>query len=265
MTAESWTGGDMGSKRADSRVVIISGASRGLGREISRQYCRRGLRVAGLARDTERLASLGAEIAGFPGEFLGLTVDVTDADRVKQAVTGLIDRWGRIDIAIANAGIAGAGWAAKQSPEATAQLIQVNFLGMVNLFGPVIPAMIDRHHGQLAGIASIAGFRGMPRLAAYAASKAAMRSYLETLRIELHSRGIHVSTICPGYIETEMTKAGGRPMPFMMPVDQAAARVIEAIERHQAEVVFPFPMAVLTNVLQFLPNSLYDSVVRWFT
>ncbi|MFC1853709.1 SDR family NAD(P)-dependent oxidoreductase [candidate division CSSED10-310 bacterium] len=247
----------------DRKVAIVTGASRGLGKALCIQLCQQGYDVAGLARSKQKLAELEAGVSALPGQFSSVSVDVADGPAMAAAVNEVKTHYGSIDLAIANAGISEAGWAAKQSPEKIHRLFQVNFMGMIHLFSPLIPEMIERKRGHLVGIVSIAGYRGMPALSAYAASKAAMRSYLETLRIELKSRGITVSSICPGYFETDMTSDRARPMPFLISVEKAAAHVMKAIDAKASEVVFPFPMALSTRLLNFLPNSIYDIIVKF--
>lgn len=247
-----------------SKVVVVSGASRGLGRALSIALVERGYRVAGLARSVDGLSAVEQACHGIgsSGAFMGIRVDVTCADEVLAAIKKIESEWGAIDTAIANAGISSAGWAARQTSGQVNELMQVNFMGMVNLFVPVLPGMIARGHGQLAGIASIAAYRGMPALSAYSASKAAMRNYLETLRIELRPRGIAVSIISPGYIDTDMTVGGGRPMPFKISAEKAATIIVEALERNTEEVIFPLIMSLVTRLLLFSPNSLYDRLIR---
>jgi len=195
---------------------------------------------------------------------MGIQADVAVAGEMQDAVNYVVEKWGALDLAIANAGVSQAGWAAKQSPADVQRLFSINFMGMVNLFSPIIPQMIENKQGHLVGIASIASYRGLPALSAYSASKAAMRSYLETLRIELKSRGVLVSTICPGYFQTDMTADRSRPMPFMMTVEKTASQVMKAIDSQASEVIFPFPLAVSTKLLNFLPNRLYDMIIRYF-
>ena len=114
------------------------------------------------------------------------------------------------------------------------------------------------HERRLVGIASIAGIRGLPGAEAYSASKAAVISYLESLRVELRNAGVQVLTICPGYIRTPMTAANPFPMPFLMPADEAARRFARAIERGGSYTVIPWQMGLVTKVLRLLPNALYD-------
>lgn len=131
-------------------------------------------------------------------------------------------------------------------------------LGMVKTFQPFLAAMRDRRQGTLVGIASVAGFRGLPGAGAYSASKAAAISYLESLRVELHGSGVKVVTICPGYIMTPMTAINPYPMPFILDADVAASRMARAIEQQIAFTVIPWQMDLIGRALKLLPNWLYD-------
>jgi short-subunit dehydrogenase len=133
-------------------------------------------------------------------------------------------------------------------------------LGLVHTFQPFIAPMRAAHRGTLVGIASIAGFRGVPGSGAYSASKAAAIAYLESLRVELRASGIAVVTVCPGYIATPMTAHNPYPMPFLMRPDAAARNIAHAIARRKRFHVLPWPMAIAGRVLRALPRPLYDRI-----
>jgi len=116
--------------------------------------------------------------------------------------------------------------------------------------------------GKLVGIASVAGYRGLPGAAAYSASKAAAIAYLESLRVELRESGIKVITVCPGYVSSPMTSGNPYPMPFIISADDAASKIVSIIERGKQFAVIPWQMAFIARVLRVLPNWLYD---RLFT
>src|SRR5574340_789577 len=142
--------------------------------------------------------------------------------------------------------------------DAFQQVMDINVLGMVKTFQPFIAAMRSARHGTLVGLASVAGFRGLPGAGAYSASKAAAIAYLASLRVELHDSGVKVATICPGYIETPMTAINPYPMPFMLKADEAARRMARAIERQPAFTVIPWQMGLVGRLLGLLPRWLYD-------
>jgi short-subunit dehydrogenase len=139
-------------------------------------------------------------------------------------------------------------------------VLDINVVGLVNTFQPFIGTMRSARRGTLVGIASVAGYRGLPGAAAYSASKAAAISYLESLRVELRASGIGVITICPGYIATPMTAQNPYPMPFILSADAAARRMARIIDRGKTYAVIPWQMAIVARVLRVLPNWLYDRV-----
>jgi short-subunit dehydrogenase len=160
---------------------------------------------------------------------------------------------------IANAGVS-RGTLTEHPEDAVAfrEIFDINVLGMVHTFSPFIATMRAARRGVLAGISSVAGFRGLPGAGAYSASKAAAIAYLESLRVELKESGIAVVTICPGYIATPMTAGNPYPMPFLMPVDRAAVLIARAIERRRRFYVLPWPMALVGRVLRIVPRAVFD-------
>ena len=238
------------------RSVVITGASGGLGLALARHYLERGATVAVLARRAELLQDLGAE---FPGKVCCYPLDVRDSSSLQLAAGDFIARAGVPDIVIANAGVStGTLTEHAQDIAAFQQVLDINVLGMVSTFQPFVAAMRAARHGTLAGIASVAGFRGLPGAAAYSASKAATISYLESLRVELHGSGVRVVTVCPGYIRTPMTAVNPYPMPFILEADDAARRMARVIERGTSFAIVPWRMALAGWLLKRLPNWLYD-------
>lgn len=236
--------------------VVTSGASSGIGLALARHYLERGATVAAFARRGELLQTLSTE---FPGKVFCYTLDVRDAAAVRQAADDFIARVGVPDIVIANAGVSvGTLTEYAEDLDAFRQVMDINVLGMVQTFQPFLAAMREARRGTLAGIASVAGFRGLPGAGAYSASKAAAISYLESLRVELHGSGVRVVTICPGYIRTPMTAINPYPMPFILEADEAARRMARAIERGERFAVIPWQMGVVGRVLRLLPHWLYD-------
>ncbi|WP_435628055.1 SDR family oxidoreductase [Candidatus Ferrigenium straubiae] len=243
-------------KPEQPRRLVISGASSGLGLALARHYLERGAVVAAFARRSELLQVLAAE---FPERAFCYALDVRDAAAVQAAANDFITRSGVPDIVIANAGVsAGTLTEHAEDLDAFRQVMDINVLGVVQTFQPFIAAMRAAGQGTLAGIASVAGFRGLPGAGAYSASKAAAITYLESLRVELHGSGVRVVTICPGYIRTPMTDINPYPMPFMLEPDEAAKRIAHAIERQTAFAVIPWQMGLAGRALKLLPRWLYD-------
>lgn len=236
--------------------VVITGASSGLGLALARHYLERGATVAACARREELLQSLAAE---FPGKVFCYTLDVRDAAAIRAAADDFMARVGVPDIVIANAGVSiGTLTRYAEDNDVFQHVMDINVLGAVKTFQPFVEAMRQAKHGRLVGIASVAGFRGLPGSGAYSASKAALISYLESLRVELHGSGVKVVTVCPGYIRTPMTDINPYPMPFILEADEAARRMARVIKSGRSFAVVPWQMGMVGWLLKRLPNWLYD-------
>jgi short-subunit dehydrogenase len=239
-----------------SGSVVITGASSGLGAALAQCYAGSGARVGLIARRGAELAQLAQE---FPGRCTPHSADVRDSSAMRQAASALIARHGLPDIVIANAGISiGTLTELAEDEQVFRDIFDINVIGMVNTFQPYIAAMRERGHGVLVGIASVAGYRGLPGATAYSASKAAAIAYLEGLRVELRSSGITVITICPGYIATEMTANNPYRMPFIISAKTAAEKIVAIIARRKTFSVLPWPIAIVARLMHVLPRWIYD-------
>jgi short-subunit dehydrogenase len=241
------------------KIALITGASSGIGHELALQLARRGFAVALVARRSDLLDVLAREIEASGGRAVALTADAGNAEEVREAVCRAEELLGgTIDLAVANAGISLRTHGTDFSIRDAEQMMRVNVLGMFYLFAAVVPSMVARRSGRFAGVASIAGLRGLPGSAVYSATKAAMQAFLEASRIELAPHGVGVSIINPGYVATPMTEKNRFRMPFLMPVEAAAARIVTGLERGEREIEFPRPMSLLVRLGRLLPNALYD-------
>ena len=237
--------------------AIITGASSGIGAALARELVKRGWFVVLLARRVELLDALAKELAP---NAIAAGCDVTDQAAVKRAALAN----GPYDLAIANAGISVPTYADNFNAADAESIIRVNVLGMFYLFEAVVPAMIERRSGWFAGVASIAGLRGLPSASVYSASKAAMQAFLEASRSELYGTGVGISIINPGYVDTPIiAKYQGR-LPFVVPVERAARIIVDGIAARKKEIEFPLPMLLLVRTMRLLPNALYDLIGRRF-
>lgn len=236
--------------------VVITGASSGIGAALARRYAREGAVLGLIARRASALRELAGELSVRCETY---PLDVRDAAALAQAGRDFVARHGCPDIVIANAGISlGTLTECAEDIPAFQEVLDVNVMGMVKVFQPFAGCMREAGRGTLVGIASVAGYRGLPGGAAYSASKAAAISYLEALRVELAASGVKVITICPGYVATPMTEQNPYSMPFLMSADDAAAKIASLVARGKRFAVIPWQMAIIARVLHVLPNWLYD-------
>jgi short-subunit dehydrogenase len=194
----------------NNKTVLITGASSGIGRGLAVEIAARGGRLGLVARRVEVLDEIVYEIRTQNGTAIAVGADVRDANALKHAADRVRAELGPIDVLIANAGIGVTDHAANLDPEKVAEVINVNVLGAVNSVAAVLPEMVERRSGQLVAIASLAGYRGLAKSAAYCASKAALSSFFESLRIDLRHTGVSVTIIYPGFIKTPLLRDAWR-------------------------------------------------------
>jgi NAD(P)-dependent dehydrogenase (short-subunit alcohol dehydrogenase family) len=240
--------------------VFVTGASSGLGEAGALEYARRhpDARIGRAARRRGALAVLAARMP--EGVGVPYALDVTERDALHAAARDFVERFGAPDVVVANAGINGPTLTGTTGDDASFErILRTNVVGVFDTFAPFVGPMRARGTGTLAGIASVAGIRGMPSLGGYCASKAATIAYLESLRLELRATGLKVVTVAPGYIRTPMTERNRYPMPFLMPADAFARRAVDAIGRGRSFVVIPWQMGWVARVLRLLPDPLFDA------
>lgn len=240
----------------NGKVAWVIGGSSGIGAATAGELVARGARVAVSARRKDELEA----VAG--GQMLVVPVDVTDADAVRRAAAEVTDGLGPIDVAVLAAGYWKQFDPAHWDVEVFDRHVRVNLTGMSNCIAAVLPEMLTRRTGTIAGIASVAGFRGLAGAEAYGATKAAQINMLEALRTHIAGSGVHVMTVCPGFVRTEMTETNEFPMPFMVEADQAARAIRAGLEKDRAEVVFPLPMAVLMKSARYVPTGWWPRLTQ---
>lgn len=246
----------------NNKTVMITGASSGIGKGLALEIATRGARLGLIARREDVLNEIVEEIKQRNGTAIAAAADVRDADAMKQAAERVRAELGPIDILIANAGIGTTHHVGQLDPEKVADVININVLGAVNSVAAVLPQMIERKSGQLVAIASLAGYRGLPKSAAYSASKAAVSSYFESLRIDLRHTGVNVSIIYPGFIKTPLTSGRQARMPYLMELDDGVKKIVTAIEKGKKSYAFPWQLATIVRSGLLMPPSLYDWIAE---
>ncbi len=252
--------------------VFLTGASSGLGRGLALHYAKAGATVFAAARRESELKSLAAELAGSArdgagqpassegaGKIVPVPLDVGDLDALERAIRDAEARsGGALDLVIANAGIGEPTPAKQLDWRKVERVLHVNVSAACATLGAALPAMVARDAGTLAAVTSLAGIRGMAGHAAYSASKAALITFMESLRIDLRKTNVNALTIYPGFVKTPMTAKNKFKMPFILELDDAVARMARGIERGQRKIAFPFPLAASMDLMSHAPGGIYE-------
>ena len=230
--------------------VVITGASSGIGAALARHYAGKASALGLISRRTVSLENA-----------VSYALDVTDEAALAAAARDFIRRFGAPDLVIANAGIgSGTSGADLNDVAKLRKTLEVNVAGLAATLAAFAPAMREAGRGTLAGIASVAGFRGLAGNGAYCASKSAAITWMESLRTELYGSGVSVVCVCPGYIDTPMTRVNRFRMPFLLNADDAARRIARAIAARRRLAVIPWQMALVSVLLRAMPGWLYDRI-----
>lgn len=242
------------------RTVLVTGGSSGIGRAVCTAAAAAGSRVGILARREHLLAETAGLIRGRGGIVETVACDAADPGAIAAAVGRLEARLGPADVAIACAGMHRESW---PLDAVNAKAVFDGNVGTLMAFcAAVLPGMLDRRRGHLCGVASIAATVGLPGNAAYCASKAAAVAFLESLRLDCGPRGIRVTTACPGFVDTPMVTDEERARGGLMTADDAARRILRAIERGRPEAWFPWHTALAARVARGLPTAVRDWILR---
>jgi short-subunit dehydrogenase len=247
--------------RFAGKVVLITGASSGIGRALATTFAREGARVGALARREDRLRQLCDEIRSAGGTAECAAADASDRDAVQAAIRTLTEKLGPCDVLVANAGIGDSNTATDLNVPGAERVIRTNLLGPMYAYEAVLPEMLRRGSGHLIGVSSVAAFKGLPTAAAYCASKAGLNAYLESLRISLRSQNIAVTTICPGFVRTELTAKNAK-MLWVLEAEIAARKIVAAIARRKKVYCFPRRMRGLIWLTKWAPDAVMARAVR---
>ncbi len=245
-----------------AELVIVTGASSGIGEAVARAFADQGYPVGLIARRADKLEGIVASLQSSGKTAAYATADVTDRAGLEAAVAELEKACGPCGTLIANAGILLLSTSHRNRPERVLQQMRVNFDGVVHSIHAVLPGMLERQRGRICAVSSVAGFRGIGNWAGYSATKAAVNALMESYRIELGPEGIVCTTVCPGYVASEMTDGFGGPKPFMISADAAGKHVVQAVEKGASQVIFPWQMAGVMSVAKALPNWAWDRIQR---
>jgi len=240
------------------KLAWITGASTGIGRALALRLVRDGWRVAASARGSDALTRLASESGGAIRAF---PLDVTDAGATLRVAAEIERELGAVDLAVVNAGTDARTPATDFDPAVARRVIEVNLIGAANTLAAAMPEMIRRRAGHIAVVASVAGYRGLPRAAAYSASKAGLIALAEGLKFDLDKHGVKIQVICPGFVRTPLTDRNDFAMPFLMDADEAAERVARGLEGSAFEIAFPRRFAWILKLLGCLPDRLYFPLV----
>jgi short-subunit dehydrogenase len=242
--------------RSLKRAAVVTGASSGIGLALAKALAAEGYRVGLVARRRAPMEEAAKEILASGGTAAVATADVGDLPQLRRAIDDLARVHGPADLLIANAGVGVPTTLDPVNIDAVEETFRVNVLGVVYAIDAVLPAMLARGSGHIVAVSSLAGYKGLPGESAYCASKAAVNSYMEGLRVQVRTRGIAVTTVCPGFVHTPMTSPNTFKMPFVLEADDAAARIIRALRRRPKVYNFPWPMAVVMRLSRLAPDWL---------
>ena len=243
--------------------VLVTGASSGLGRALAIELGRRGWRLALTGRRADALEETARLVREAGGEALPLAGSASDKADVERHWSAIREKWGGVDWAILNAGVSESMDAKSFSSLVVRQVFETNIFGVALWLEAVLPGMIERGSGLVAGVSSLASFRGLPFSGPYCASKAALNVLLESARVDLLGTGVDVVIVCPGFVKSEMTARNAAPMPFLMETKDGVAAILRGLDARRRIVHFPWPLSwPVKYVMARLPGWLYDRIAK---
>lgn len=240
------------------KTVLITGASRGIGFAVTKKLVDSGYNVVALARKTRRLEDLFTSNVNATSKLKAYQCDVSSKDEVENTWLKISEEFPQIDSVILNAGVGFLVTPKTYSSEFAEKTFGVNLMGVIYLIEKVLPQMLERKSGLIAGVSSLADARGFSGSGFYCASKAALSTYLEGLRVELHHYGIKVITVKPGFVKTDMTAQNKFEMPFLMEPEKAAEIIMKGLVKGKRVIQFPLPTVLAIKLVKFMPDALYE-------
>jgi NAD(P)-dependent dehydrogenase (short-subunit alcohol dehydrogenase family) len=244
------------------KTALVTGASSGIGRALAIELAAGGAHVAIAGRREPELQEVARAIEQRGGRALVVPLDVTNTAAVEEAVRRVDRDLGSLDLVIANAGTSRQVRAPLLTVKEALDIVDVNTRGAIATLVAAIPVMVAQQKGHLVAVTSLAGRRGLPGYGAYSATKAAVSTFLETLRVELAPIGIHVTDVQPGFVDTPLARKGQHPKPFMWTADRAARHIVRKLARKPAVIAFPAGTTALMQLATALPRFVYDPIIR---
>lgn len=239
------------------KSVFITGGTSGMGLELAKKYLKLGWRVGVCGRTQSKFAENFTE---YRDNVSFYAVDVADREALKAAIKQFAAPTG-LQLLVASAGISYPIKSKLPDFERTYRMVHVNLLGVMYAFEAALEVMIPQGGGHLVAISSVAGFNGFPGVSGYSATKSGVIKFCESLNLDLRHLNIDVTCVCPGFVDTPLTKVNRHPMPFLMPAPRAAELIVRGIQRKKALVVFPFFFGLVLRVLSVLPRWLYRKLL----
>lgn len=245
----------------DSRIWL-TGASSGIGEALVAPLLDAGARVALTSRRRDVLDSIAGRFPAQSGRLLVAPADVTDRSSIRAAVQAIDSAWGGVDLAILNAGTHAPVSAIEFDIEPYIQVMTLNFFSVLYCIDAVLPQMLARGSGYIAGVASLAGYRPLPTAAAYGASKAALAYALQAMRFDLEPRGVDVTVINPGFVRTPLTDLNTFHMPALIDAADAARMIVRGLRRRRKEIHFPARFSWTLKAMRVLPYPIYEWIIK---
>lgn len=245
--------------------VLIVGATFGIGYELAKKYAHSCNHLILIGRTEKKLEEIKIEFSNLKAKIITDNIDVTNSSHCTERLNNIIKDYPVIDKAIYCSGYYEPHNTFDINIDLFKKTMDVNFMGMINVFSILLPHLKKQNHGHLGIVASLAGFGGLPNSSSYGPSKAAMMNYAESIKIDCDKYNIKVSIINPGFVQSRLTEKNSFDMPFLMSSEKAASIIYNGLKKEQYEITFPLPMKILFKTLRVLPRFVYFWIVKIIT
>lgn len=243
----------------ENKTILITGASSGIGEQLAKDFAALRCNLILLARSIDKLEALKEQLLCNNISITCFKCDVSDKNEVAQVFSQILSNYS-VDIAILNSGVSHRTVVPSIDSSKAEKTIQTNLLGMIYCFESLVPYFIKKKGGTIAGVSSLADGRGFPKSGVYCASKSAVTTYLESMRIELKAFNIKVITIRPGFVKTPMTNKNEFKMYFLMDAKKASKIIIKGLAKEKRMIDFPLRTSLSMKVIRLLPNFFFDYI-----